>query len=220
MNNIIIFGASGHAKVIIDIIQKENKYKIIGLLDPAFKVNDKIAGYPILGEDKDISELYKKHSLMGAIVAIGDNFIRSKVVAKIKKKSPNLTFISAIHPNSSIGIEVFIGEGTVIMSGVSINSSTSIGHFCILNTNSSLDHDSTLENFTSIAPGVKTGSNCYIEEYSSINIGATLINGIHIGKQSIIGASSLILKSVNSFSVVYGVPAKFIRTRKEGEKYF
>lgn len=141
MDNIVIIGSSGHAKVIIDIVQQQGKYNIVGLLDRFRDVGEKTLGYPVLGKEEDLPELIKAHTLKGAIVAIGDNFVRSKVVAHIKEIIPDLPFVSAIHPKASIAMEVSIGEGTVVMAGVSINACSSVGRFCILNTNSSLDHD-------------------------------------------------------------------------------
>jgi len=219
MENIVIIGSSGHAKVIIDIVQEESKYNVAGLLDRFRDVGEKTMGYPVLGKEEDLPELIKAHSLKGAIVAIGDNFVRSKVATRIKKISPDLPFVCAIHPKASIALEVSIGEGTVVMPGVAINPCSSVGRFCILNTNSSLDHDSILEDFASLAPGATTGGNCRIGQYSAVSIGAVLIHGIHVGEHTIIGAGSLVMKSVESFVVSYGTPAKTIRNRKQGDKY-
>lgn len=172
-----------------------------------------------MGKEEDLPELKEGHSLKGAIVAIGDNFIRSKVAARIREICPDLPFVCAIHPKASIATDVSIGEGTVIMAGVTINPCSSVGRFCILNTNSSLDHDSTMEDFASLAPSATTGGNCRIGEYSAIGIGAVLIHGVHVGEQSVIGAASLVMKPIESFVVAYGTPAKTIRNRKPGDKY-
>ena len=83
MDNIVIIGSSGHAKVIIDIVQQQGKYNIVGLLDRFRDVGEKTLGYPVLGKEEDLPELIKAHALKGAIVAIGDNFVRSKVVAPL-----------------------------------------------------------------------------------------------------------------------------------------
>ncbi|MEY8214237.1 MAG: hypothetical protein RPR97_07100 [Colwellia sp.] len=105
------------------------------------------------------------------------------------------------------------------MAGVSINSCSSVGNFCILNTNSSLDHDSRMADFSSLAPRVVTGGYCDIGEYSAICIGATLIERVHIGKHTVIGAASLVLKSLGAYTIAYGNPVKKIRARKQGDKY-
>lgn len=219
MDNIVIIGSSGHAKVIIDIVQQEGKYNVVGLLDRFRDIGEKTLGYPVLGKEKDLPRLIKAHALKGAVVGIGDNFVRSMVVARLKKISPDLPFVSAVHPKASIAMEVSVGEGTVVMAGVSINPCSSVGRFCILNTNSSLDHDSILEDFASLAPGVTAGGNCRIGQYCAISIGTVLTHGIHIGAHTVIGAGSLVMKPIESFVVAYGTPAKAIRARKQGDKY-
>lgn len=219
MENILIIGSGGHAKVIIDIVEKEGSYNIVGLLNKQANGNEKILGYDLLGKEEDLPKFAKIHDIQGIIIAVGDNYTRAKVVSRTKEKCPELSFFSAIHPQASIAPDVSIGQGTVIMAGVSVNVTSSIGEFCILNTNSSLDHDSQMGNFSSLAPGVTVGGECQINEFSAINIGATLIPRITIGKHSVVGAGALVNKAVGSFEVVYGRPAKKIRDRKEGEKY-
>ena len=219
MDKIIIVGFSGHAKVIIDIIEQEGRYRIAGFLHKHRKTGEQILGYQILGKDEDLPELMARHGLKGMIVAIGDNFIRSKVAARLREACPSLPFVSAIHPDASIAKDVSTDEGTVIMAGVRVNPSCQIGRFCILNTNSSLDHDSIMENFSSLAPHVTTGGNCRIGEYSAISIGSMLIQDVHVGEHTVIGAGSTVLKHVESFCVAYGTPARKARKRTAGEKY-
>lgn len=219
MDNIVIVGSSGHAKVIIDIVEQEGRYKIAGLLDRYRKVGEQTLGYQILGREEDLPELTAKHALRGAIVAIGDNFIRSKVAARVGEICPDLPFVSAIHPKASIAKNASIGEGTVIMAGVAINPCCSIGRFCILNTGSSIDHDSVMEDFSSLAPGVATGGNCRIGGYSAVGIGAVLVHDIRIGEHTVIGAGSTALNNIDSFKLAYGTPATAIRDRKPGDKY-
>jgi len=219
MDNIVIIGSSGHARVIIDIVQQEGRYNIAGLLDRHRETDKQTLGYRVLGKEEDLPELMNVHSLKGVIVAIGDNFIRSRVATRVREICPDLPFVRAIHPRASIATDVSIGEGTVIMAGVCINPCSSVGRFCILNSSSSLDHDSTMEDFTSLAPSATTGGNCYIGEYSAISIGAVLIHGVRIGEQSVIGAASLVTKSIESSVVAYGTPARVIRNRQPGDKY-
>ncbi len=219
MEDIFIIGSGGHAKVIIDIVEKEGLYNILGLLNAQPNIGEKILGYEVLGKDTDLAQFTKSHVIKGVIIAVGDDFIRSKVVTRIRKENAELSFFSAIHPRSAISSDVIIGEGTVIMAGVSVNATSTIGEFCILNTNSSLDHDSVMGNFSSLAPGVIAGGECEIGAYSAINIGAVLLPRIKVGEHSVVGAGALVNKAVGAFEVAYGSPAKKIRGREMGEKY-
>ena len=219
MDNIIIIGSSGHAKVVIDIVEQEGRYQIAGIVDPNRPIGEMQSGYPILGRNTELKQLIPYYHIRGAIIAIGDNFIRSQVAQRLSLLYPELCFVSAIHPKSSVAGDVAIGIGTVIMSGATINPSCSIGQFCIVNSNASIDHDSTMADFSSVAPGVVTGGNCTIGTYTAINIGATLIHGIHIGEHSVIGSGSTVLTDIESYTVAYGTPAKIVRERKPGDKY-
>jgi|AntRauMFilla1563_2_1112583.scaffolds.fasta_scaffold75552_1 sugar O-acyltransferase (sialic acid O-acetyltransferase NeuD family) len=218
MKNIIIIGSSGHSKVVIDIIEIKKEFNIVGLID-RFRVGEETEGYNVLGKEEDLPELIKKYSIHGVIVAVGDNFVRSKISKYVKEKCPNLEFISAIHPNTSISKNVSIGRGSMIMAGVIINSKSIVGESCILNTASSLGHDCVIKDFASIAPGVRVGGNCKIDELAAISIGAVLVHKINIGQETIIGAGSTVVNDIGPFVVAYGTPAKMIRNRKSGEKY-
>lgn len=212
-------GSSGLAKIIIDIVEKEKKYNIVGLVDKFRKIDEETLGYKIIGKDKDIPILVKTHNLDGGIIAIGDNWIRSRVYENIKFIQPNFKFVSIIHPSAQIGKSVSIGNGTVIMAGVIINSNSSIGNHCLLTTNSSLGHDSCMEDFSSLASNATIGGNVKIGKFSAICLGTNIIHKITIGEQTVVGAGSVVVKNIPKFSVVYGVPAKFIRERKAGDKY-
>lgn len=219
MDSIVIIGSLGHAKVLIDIVEQESRYSIAGLLDRSRTVGEQTLGYEVLGRTDDLPKLMASHKIAGVIVAIGDNLTRSNVVAVVKETCPDLSFVSAIHPKASIAKGVSIGEGTVVMAGVAINPCCVVGRFCILNTNSSLDHDSVMEDFSSLAPRVATGGDCHIGGYSAVGIGAVLLRGVHIGQHTVVGAGATVLRDLGSFEVAYGVPAKTARTRQPGEKY-
>lgn len=216
---IIIIGAGGHSKVIVDIIQNEQKYEIAGFIDNNLPMGYKVLDYKVLGKEEEINTLINKHEIFGGIIAIGDNFKRSNVEKKIKQLRNEFKFINCIHPNSNIAFNVVMGEGNVVMAGATINTSSEIGNHCIFNTNCSIDHDNKIANFASIAPNAVTGGNVEVGKFSAIGIGATVKHNISIGYNCIIGANSLVNKDAKSNSVYYGMPAKFIRNHELGKKY-
>ena len=219
MHNVVIFGSSGHGSVVLDCIEKEGKYRVVGFIDSFKKKGTKVNGYTVLGSEFDLPYLIDKHNIYGGIVAIGDNWIRNTVVERINKIAPNFIYINAIHPSSEIGKDVEIGVGTVILAGVIVNSNSMIGNFCILNTNSSLDHDGIMRNFSSIAPKSCVGGNFYLGEYSAICLGVNVINDISVGNHTVVGAGSLVVGNIDSHVLAFGAPAKKIRDREIGEPY-
>lgn len=219
MKKIVIIGAGGHSKVLIDIIEKEAKYELVGLIDDYFKAGTIVLGYEIIGNMKTFNEVINEQKIYGGVVAFGDNFKRSVVAGKINSSNPSFCFVNCIHPKSTIGKDVNIGAGNVFMAGTIINSGSTIENHCILNTNSSLDHDCKMTNYSSIAPNVTIGGNTDIGEYSAIGIGTNIFHNISIGKNCIIGGGSLVTKDTMDNSVYFGSPCQFIRSHKLGNKY-
>lgn len=216
---VIIVGSSGHSKVIIDIFEKEGKYEIVGLLDAHRNIGEETLSYKVIGKVEHLPELLLKNPNSKIFIAIGDNWIRQKVVNKIIDIAPNIDFATTIHPSAQIGKNVQIGKGVAIMAGAIINSDSNIGDFAIINTNASIDHDCIMLKYSSVAPGVTTGGNVTIGEFSAISIGATIKHGISIGNHSVVGAGSVLVKNCGDNQIVYGIPAKEIKTREAGERY-
>jgi sugar O-acyltransferase (sialic acid O-acetyltransferase NeuD family) len=217
VENIIVYGAGGHAKAVIDTIEKEGKYRIAGLLDDNKPAGTKIYGYDVLGDSSWIGA--NLETISSGIVAIGDNWFRSKVAAKISAIHPLFTFITAVHPAASIAKGVQIGDGTVIMAGCVVNSDTTIGEHCVLYSQALADHDSSLGSFVTLAPKAGTGGSVSIGDYSVISLGANIIHGKTIGEHTVIGAGSTVLTDIPSYQVAYGTPARVIRSREKGERY-
>jgi len=219
MEKIIIIGASGHAKVITDIIEKNGQYEIYGFVDSYKKMGSDILRYKIIGDEKCIPYLKEKEGIIKGIVAIGDNWKRKEMVKKIKDLVMDFDFISAIHPSASISNYISIGKGVAVMAGVVINSDAQIDDYCIINSKASLGHDSMMEEFSSLSSGVTIGGNVNIGKFTAISIGATVVNNVNIGKHTVIGAGALVTKDVGDFQIAYGSPAKLINKRNKGDSY-
>ncbi len=219
MEKVVIFGASGHAKVTIDILEKSGQYEIYGLLDSNKDIGPEAFGYRIFGDTEIVPELLKKDPKLKFFVAIGDNWRRYRIAKALMEIDPNINFVNAIHPNAIIGKNVTLGKGIMIMAGTIMNADSVIGDFAIVNTKSSVGHESVLSEYCSLAPNCTLGGQVTVGECSAISISATILNGRTVGEHTVIGAGSLLTKDAESFSVYYGVPARLIRPRKQGEKY-
>lgn len=201
--DVIILGASGHAKVIADIVKKSGD-NLIGFLDDNEEIQNKIIfdNKKVIGKISDCIN-YKNIEF---IIGIGNNKIRKKIAEEYK-----LNWYTAIHPNAIIANEVEINEGTVIMAGTVINTGTKIGKHCIVNTCSSLDHDNILEDYVHISPGAHLAGTVTVKEGTWICAGVTVINNITIEKNTIIGAGAVIIRDIDEENNTYiGVPAKLL----------
>jgi sugar O-acyltransferase (sialic acid O-acetyltransferase NeuD family) len=195
-----LFGASGHCKVIIDIIQKSNLDVIEYIVDDNPN-KEEINAIKIL--ETPNHQFLNGKSL---IISIGNNEIRKKIANRF-----SANYLVAIHPHTSLGFNLSIDEGTVIMAGAIINSDVSIGKHCIINSNTVVEHDCCLENFVHISPSASLAGNVFVGEGSHIGIGAVIIQGVKIGKWVTVGAGAVILNDVPDFAVIVGNPGKIIK---------
>ena len=195
-----LFGASGHCKVIIDIIQKSNLEVIENIIDDN-PVKDKINNITIIKTPND--DFFKGKSL---IISIGNNEIRKKITSRI-----SANYLVAIHPKSILASKVSIAEGSVIMAGAIINADVVIGKHSIINSGAVIEHDCILGDFVHISPNASLAGSVIVGEGSQIGIGAIIIQGVKIGKWATIGAGAVILKEVPDFAVVVGNPGKTIK---------
>lgn len=201
-NKITLYGASGHCKVIIDIIQKRD-CTIAAIIDDNPNIKS------ILGSDVLPSSQVEVGSLKNVIVAIGNNETRKKLVCQLGD-----SFAIAIHPKATIAAYAKIGGGTVVMAGAIINPDVIVGKHCIVNTAATIDHDCVLADFVHLSPNASLAGDVQVGEGSHIGIGATVIQGIKIGKWAIIGAGAVIINDVPDYAVVVGNPGRIIESKK------
>jgi sugar O-acyltransferase (sialic acid O-acetyltransferase NeuD family) len=215
MGNTVIIGAGGNAKKIVDIFILLG-IDFIGYISSE-EVESTIYGYKVIGKLEDIETVKKNHNISQAVVSIGDNFKRKQISELLKNQY--ITFINVIHPTATISHTVEIGHGNMIMAGAVIHANARIGNSCLIDTNAVVEHDVLMDDFSSVAPGAIICGSAKIGEVSAIGAGATVLEKRSIGNHSVIGAGSTVIDSLPDHSLAYGVPAKVIRKRKEGERY-
>jgi sugar O-acyltransferase (sialic acid O-acetyltransferase NeuD family) len=219
MKNIVIIGGGNQAHYVIDIIEREGQYNIVGIIDSIHPIGVDRFGYKIIGRQENISELITQYQIYGGIIAIGDNWIRGNVYLQISSLVPDFEFINAIHPSVIIGNNVKIGKGVTAMAGVIFNPKSVIGDFTFFATGAQVEHDCIISDFASISAGSVTGGYVTLGKYSALTLGVTVLDRIEIGENTVVGAGSLVLKSLPSNVLVYGNPAKIIKHRNIGERF-
>jgi sugar O-acyltransferase (sialic acid O-acetyltransferase NeuD family) len=219
MKNILIYGASGHAKMIVDVIEKNNSHNIVGFIDTYKPIGHQLSDYKVIGHLEHLEQLTLDLNIEGIIIAIGDNFTRQKVANNIKSILPQIKFITLVHPTATLAEDISIEEGSVIMAKAVINSGAKVGKFCIINTASTLGHDSIMADFSSLASGVTIAGTVKIGFCSAICLRAIIIQNIEIGNNTVVGAGSLVLKSIGDLKTAFGNPIDIIKDRNEDSKY-
>ena len=219
MQPLILVGSSGHARVIADIVKCGKQYRIVGLVDDYRRVGESEGCYEILGRVDDIEAIGLRVNAQSCVIAIGDNWNRARMVDKILKMAPGFSYASVFHPGSVVAKSATLGEGTVVMPGAVIGPGCKIGRHCIINTGASADHDCVLGDYSSLAPGAVLGGGVLVGDYAAVSIGSTVIQRIAIGANTVVGAGAVVTRDLPEKVLAYGVPAKVIRSRSEGEKY-
>jgi len=202
-NNITLYGASGHGKVIVDVLRSASNASLT-IIDDNPK-SETILGIPVhKTSDVDLD------AIGNTIISIGNNKVRKKLAAQLKTN-----FVNAIHPNAVISNFTKIGNGTVVMAGVKINPDSVIGEHCIINTGAVVEHDANIGDFVHISPSAALAGNVTVGEGTQVGIGAIVIQGITIGKWAVIGAGAIIIRDIPDYAVVVGNPGKIIKYNHE-----
>jgi len=169
---ILLVGGGGHCHSVIDVIELENKYDIIGIVDKKELIGSDILGYKVIASDNDLETLFKKCT--NAVVTVGQiksNTIRVKLFEKLKKIGFSLPIIKS--PLAYISKYTSLGEGTIIMHHSLINSNVSIGKNCIINTKALIEHD------------VIVKDNCHISTAAVVNGGVVVNEGTFFGSNAV-----------------------------------
>lgn len=219
MQNILLFGGGLHVQYCIDTIEKESRYRIVGIVDPYKEKGELLYGYRVVGKQEELLRLINEYNVNAGLITIGDNWIRKQVYDIIKSIKSDFTFVNTIHPNAVIGNNVKLGVGNVIMVGSIINPGAKIGDFCFIATGAQVEHDSVMHNFSSISAGSITGGKVEIGAFTAITLGVIVVDRIKIGSNCVIGSGSLVLNDIPDNMLVYGNPAKIVRKRKPGERF-
>lgn len=202
-----LFGASGHGRVIKDILNA-NGIEIKAFIDDNKNVNE-CSGLEVLHDARGLSPI---------IVSIGINRIRKMIVERLISMAEDngyeLAFGTAIHPSAIISPSAKIGKGTVVMPGAIINADAVIGKHCIINTGATVDHECVIEDYCHIAPGVNISGCTTIGKGTWIGVGSSIIQCLNIGKNCMIGAGSVIVRNIPDNVVAYGNPCRVIKTNE------
>ncbi|MGO9203150.1 MAG: acetyltransferase [Limisphaerales bacterium] len=211
---LVVWGASGHALVVIDILRLAGEYEIVGLLDDVNPQSRglRVAGLAVLGGVEQLDEL-RRNGTTHVILAFGNCGARLRL-AQLAKRA-GFRCASAIHPRAVVAESARVGPGTVVAACAVINPGATIGENAIVNTSATVDHDCSIADGVHLSPGAHLGGYVTVGEEAWVGIGATVRDRIHIGAHSIIGAGAVLTRDVPPCVVVYGVPGRVIRSVNE-----
>ncbi len=190
-----LYGASGHAKVIMDILSANGK-KVTALVDDNEELRE-LQGVPVI------------HSADGCspfIISIGNNKIRKMIAERLQSN-----FVTTVHPSAVVSASARLGEGTVVMHGAIIQADARIGKHCIINTSATIDHECVIGDYAHISPNVSLCGNVRVGVGTQIGVGSVVVPGVRIGKWSLVCAGSVVTHDIPDYCIASGNRCKVIK---------
>ncbi|MBW2003584.1 MAG: acetyltransferase [Deltaproteobacteria bacterium] len=212
MEDILIIGAGGHSRVVINLLQSVGGFRIVGVTDSKKDLwNKEISkGIKVLGDDTLLDRFDPKECC--AAIGIGGKGVpikRKNIYDMLVSKGFRIP--SIIHPFAFVSSSAKVHSGVQIMAGAVIQVETFIGENCIINTSASIDHGCHVERHCHIGPGAILGGEVQVGEGALIGLGARVLPRIRIGERALIGAGAVVTKDVPEGLQVVGVPARKIK---------
>jgi len=205
---VVLLGAGGHAKVVIELIRAEGAYEVAALLD-ADTTPRQVLGLPVIGDDDRLEEL-RRQGLTHAFVALGGNALRLKVARKAQ--ALGFTLVNAISPAAAVSPTARLGVGVAVMAGAVINAEARVDDLAIVNTGARIDHDCILGESCHVAPGAALAGCVEVGRLAFLGVGTAAIPGVRIGEAATVGAGACVVKDIPPGVLALGTPARIVRT--------
>lgn len=208
--DVVIIGAGGHGKVVLDILRAADQHRIKGFLDADATLNDsQVGGIRVLGQVNLLPKL-RQQKVRAAIVAIGDNRIRESYARLVL--DAGLELINAIHPAATVSPTAVLGKNIVICAGAIVCAEARLSDSVIANTNCVIDHECQIGPATHVCPGAILGGRVRIGGGVLVGMGAKILPCLSVGDGATVGAGATVIRDVPAGATVVGVPARVIRT--------
>ncbi len=206
--DVVIIGAGGHGKVVLDILQTAGRYRVVGFLDAdPQRAGTTVDDIEVLGPVNLLNKL-RQMKVRGAIVAIGDNRVRRGYMSEIEANG--LEAITAVHPAASVSERAVVGRNVCICAGVIVATQATIADSVILNTGCVVDHECVIGEGAHIGPGALLAGRVQVGPEAFVGLGAKVIQCRSIGASAIVGAGAVVIRDVAEKSKVVGVPCRII----------
>ena len=203
MSAMVIIGASGHGKVVVDIAL------LVGYDDVCFLDDDEslkeCAGFPVIGTSQDVARFDADAEFF---VAVGNAEIRKRLMDELD--DAGMRIATLVHPGACISRRVEIGEGSVVMAGAVINSDAVIGRGSIVNTGATVDHDCAIGEYVHVSVGANVAGTVYVGDKTWIGAGAVINNNLHVCGGCTIGSGAVVVRDIDKPGTYVGVPARVV----------
>jgi sugar O-acyltransferase (sialic acid O-acetyltransferase NeuD family) len=211
---LIVVGAGGHASVVIDAAKLAlPDCEVVGLVDDAVAVGERVSGSVVLGPIAEIDRF--PHDAVA--LAVGDNTARARIFESLRTIGEQLPTL--VHPSAAVAPSAKVGAGTVVLAHAVINAEAVVEDNVIVNTAATIDHHSRIGRHVHIAPGVHLAGGCRVGEGGALGIGTVVAPTVSIGARTFVGAGSVVLEDLPADVIAYGSPARVIRPRTKSDTF-
>ncbi|RFC63651.1 hexapeptide transferase [Fulvimarina endophytica] len=201
---LVIIGAGGHARVVIELVRAAGRFNIVGLLDPA-PPSDRILGVKVLGDDGALADL-RANGISHAFVALGANAVRQRVANRLAEM--DFTRPCLAHPSAEISPSAERRAGSLVMARAVLGTEALLDEDAILNTGAVADHDVRLGACCHVAPGCALAGGVVVGARSFLGVGTSVRPEIRIGSDVVVGAGAAVVSDLSDGIRAIGVPAK------------
>lgn len=207
-----IVGSGGLGRGVLEtlklIMNHSRNWEMTGFIDDNEKIHGKfVNGIPILG---GTNYLLQRSEISNVILGIADPDVKEKLWLKLSKNE-NLLFPNLIHPAINLNGTIEMGYGNIISENVSFSSNILLKNFTLLHFNSSVGHDVTIENYSTVYPGVNLSGFSNLEEKAQVGTNACVLPGVKVGESAFVGAGSVVNANVANNTIVVGSPARVMK---------
>jgi sugar O-acyltransferase (sialic acid O-acetyltransferase NeuD family) len=212
MKSLVIIGAGGHGREVLDVVEAINAleptYEVLGFLADRDGAHEPLSrrAAKILGPTSLIDSLKAEY-----VVAIGDPLARADIDRRFMLKG--LVSPVLVHPAASLGSDVHLGPGSVVMAGARITTNLVAGRSLQVNVNATISHDGRIGDYVTISPGCNISGNVELGDSVYLGTGCVIIPGIRIGANTTVGAGAVVIRDLPSGVTAVGVPAKPLARR-------
>lgn len=206
---LVLVGAGGHARSLLDAIQLAGEHDVVGLTDPRPELHGQfVESSPVLGDDSLLNSLLAD-GVSGAVLAIGavgDNRLRQELFDDLAERGFELPAV--IHPRATVAASAAVGEGSVVLAGAIVGPGAQVGRNVIVNTAAIVEHDCRIGDHVHLATACALGGHTVVGVGAHVGIGASVRQAIKIGAHAVVGAGAAVVQGVPVGVTVVGVPAR------------
>ena len=211
----VVLGGGGHARVVIESLNASGSARAVGVLDAdRSRWGQELCGVPVLGGDERLPELAQQgitHFVMG-LGGVGDNQPRRTLFTLAVQSG--LIPLTIRHPSAVCSSSAAIGAGSVLCPRAVVNAAAVVGVNVIVNTGAIVEHDCVVGDHVHVATGARLCGGVRVGEGAHIGAGSTVRQGLTIGERAIVGAGAVVIRDVEPWTVVAGVPARVLERRQ------